>query len=317
MSITHTNWKFLGSAWLLSLAACSSTDFNDVGSIDGGGSSGSNSGGAPSSTGGGGAASVAGGGAASVAGGAGTVDSPALCNGSDSLRFAVQSGGGNLSGIPSLVIETGFEFLLIDGQCRYYAMTAPDHEIRTGTLVAADAQSLSDDFLLGHWQGLEHSGFGCPDAGTQSFAFGRDRAESSCATTPLTTALGSWLDRLYDAGSPVTGVVRYGVIEASDQAWPNNNLQSALVYPFKDPAPIATPPFVDMKPQLASGADATTLRELRATYQDGPMPVPAPSYSIPVKVESVESEPKYYDLVIRDTVPFETNGVLSVDDFIE
>jgi hypothetical protein len=240
-----------------------------------------------------------------------------LCNGSDSLRFAAHEGGGNASGIPSLVLETAFDFLLIDGHCRYYAMTSPDEEIRTGVLPLADAKSLSGDFLLGHWQGLEHLGFGCPDAGTSAFAFAQDRAESSCTTTPLTRALAVWLGRLYDAGSPVDGEVRYGVVEASNEAWPESSPQAALPYPFKDPAPIATEPFVEMKPQLASGADAATLRELRTTYQSGPQPVQGPMYGIPVKIERENEPPKYYNLVLRDTVPFETNGVLAIADFIE
>jgi len=337
MTREHVSGKFVAIAGLLCSVACSSPNFNDVGSLNGGGTSGSSSGGAAGSTGGNstggnstggnstggnstGGNSTGGNGGSSVTAGASggsAADSPILCDGKDALRFAVQSGGGNVSGIPSLVLETGFSFLLIDGRCRYYAMTAPDQEIRTGTLTATDAQNLSVDFLLGRWQGLEHSGFGCPDAGTQSFAFGHDRAESSCTTTPLTTALEDWLARLYDAGSPVSADVRYGVIGASDQAWPQNNPQSALAYPFEDPAPIVTEPFSKMKPQLASGADATTLRELRASYQSGPKPVPAPSYSIPVKVEATGAEPMYYDLVIRDTVPFETDGVLAIDDFIE
>jgi len=318
MSSEQIGGKLLAITGLLALSACSGMDFHDVGTVNGGGNAGSSSGGAPSSTGGDGGASLTGGtsGAAAVAG-AGPVDSPVLCNGSDSLRFAVQSGGGNVSGIPTLALETGFEFLLIDGHCRYYAMTAPDQEIRTGVLTAADAKSLSGDFLLGHWQGLEHSGFGCPDAGTQTFAFGRDRAESSCTTTPLTSALTLWFERLYDAGSPVSGEVRYGVVEPSNEAWPESNPQLALAYPFKDPAPIATEPFVEMKPQIASGADAATLRALWTTYQSGTQPVPAPLYSIPVKVEGAGDAPSYYDLVLRDTVPFETNGVLAIDDFIE
>jgi hypothetical protein len=327
MSSARIGGNLLAITGLFALSACSGTGFYDVGALNGGGNSGTSFGGAPNATDGGAGAPVNGGasamaGAAGVAGtagaaGTGPVEAPVLCNGRDSLRFAAQSAGGNVTGIPSLVLETGFTLLLIDGRCRYYAMTAPDQEVRTGVLAATDAQSLSSDFLLGHWQGLERAGFGCPDAGSQAFAFAEDRAESSCTTTPLTSALALWLERLYDAGSKVSGAVRYGVVEASDSAWPDKSQQSALTYPFKDPAPIATDPFVEMKVQVASGADAETLRELRAAYQSSTKPVPAPSYGIPVKVEGPDEAFTYYNLVIRDTVPFEIDGVLAIEDFIE
>jgi len=169
MTREHVSGKFVAIAGLLCSVACSSPNFNDVGSLNGGGTSGSSSGGAAGSTGGNstggnstggnstggnstGGNSTGGNGGSSVTAGASggsAADSPILCDGKDALRFAVQSGGGNVSGIPSLVLETGFSFLLIDGRCRYYAMTAPDQEIRTGTLTATDAQNLSVDFLLG------------------------------------------------------------------------------------------------------------------------------------------------------------------------
>jgi hypothetical protein len=304
---------------LCALSACAGTDFYDVGLIDEDGTSGSSFGGAPSSTGGGAGESVSGMGNATGLAGAGPVATPVLCNGSDSLRFAAQSSGGNVTGIPTLVLETGFEFLLIDGGCRYYAMTEANREIRTGVLTAADAKSLSNDFLLGHWQELVDVGLGCPDAGSEVFAYGQERARSSCTSTPLTRAFTLWLERLYDAGSKVGGEVRYGVLESSNFSWPQSSPQLALPYPFKDPAPIATDPFLEMNVQLASGADAATLRELRAAYHSGTKPVPDPSYSIPVKVEGANASnaPTYYSLVMRDTVPFETNGVLAIDDFIE
>jgi len=327
MSSERTSVRLLCAiSGIFALSACSDAGFHDVGALNGGGNSGAGFAGGPSSTGGDAGASVAGGGAsASVAGGgaggsagvagAPPVVSPVLCNGRDALRFAAMIGGGNLTGIPSIVIETGFQYLLIDGHCRYYAMTAPGEEVRSGVLTAADAKTLSDDFLLGNWQALD-PGPGCPDAGIDVFAFGRERSHSSCTTTPLTSAFAVWLERLYDSGSPVSGEVRYGVVIPSHEQWPEHP-EAALTYPFKDPAPIATEPFVAMQPQMASGAEAATLRALRATYQSGPKAVLAPQYAVPVKVESADAAPTYYNLVMRDTVPFETNNYLSLDDVIE
>jgi hypothetical protein len=119
-----------------------------------------------------------------------------LCDGSTALRFAMNNGGGNLSGLPPFLSELGWSLLLIDGQCHYYAMTAPDREIRTGTLSEVDAQSFSQELSLGAWQGLPVPR-GCPDAGVQTFAFGPDQTSVSCESTPLSQASDRWLQRLF------------------------------------------------------------------------------------------------------------------------
>ena len=241
-----------------------------------------------------------------------------LCDGSTALRFAMQSGGGNLSGLPAFLSEVGFRLLFIDGQCRYYAMTAPDHEIRTGVLSEADAQSFSDELSLGAWQGLSASS-GCFDGGQQTFAFGPDRASVSCASTPLTQASDRWLDRLYDAGTPVDGPVRYWLTEASNERWPESNPEAALPYPLSGPLGSVGEPFGPAHAQVSSNAaDAAALRALRAQYQAAtPQISVPPQYSIPIVFSPSESEAKYYDLSLRDTLPFEVDGALAVGTFIE
>jgi len=42
-----------------------------------------------------------------------------------------------------------------------------------------------------------------------------------------------------------------------------------------------------------------------------------PQYSIPIVFNPSESEAKYYDLSLRDTLPFEVDGALAVGTFIE
>jgi hypothetical protein len=240
-----------------------------------------------------------------------------LCDGSTALRFAAHSGGGNLSGLPPFLSELGWSLLLIDGQCRYYAMTAPDREIRTGTLNDADALSFSQELSLGAWQGLPQSR-GCPDASVQSYAFGADRTSVSCESTPLSQAHDAWLERLYDAGSPVDGPVRYWVIEPSNEQWPDSNPAIALPYPLAG-APAATSrPFEPGNPLVASDpGDAAKLRALRAEYQATPPATLGPQYSIPVVLGTPERSSVYYDLSLRDTVPFEIDGALAIEAFLE
>ena len=240
-----------------------------------------------------------------------------LCDGSTALRFAMNSGGGNLSGLPPFLAELGWSLLLIDGQCRYYAMTAPDREIRSGTLSEIDAQSLSEELSLGAWQGLPLSR-GCPDAGVQTFAFGPDRTSVSCESTSLSKASDVWLKRLYEAGSPVDGPIRYWLMEASNEQWPESHPDAALPYPFPGPLGAISAPYRPASAMVTSNvADAATLRALRAEYQAAPPFSPAPLYSIPIVFNASESKSEYYDLSLRDTVPFELDGTLAIDAFIE
>jgi hypothetical protein len=67
----------------------------------------------------------------------------------------------------------------------------------------------------------------------------------------------------------------------------------------------------------SNAADAAGLRALRAQYQAMPPLSVPPRYSIPIVFGPSESEPKYYDLSLRDTLPFEVDGALAVDAFIE
>ena len=234
-----------------------------------------------------------------------------LCDGSSALRFAADSGGGNLSGLPPFLSEIGWSLLLIDGECHYYAMTAPVREIRTGTLSEADAQSFSEELSLGAWQVRPESG-GCADAGVQSFAFGPDRTSISCESTPLSQASDAWLERLYEGGSPVDGPIRYWVTEPSNEQWPESNPDAALPYPLSEAPAAISDPFERGTPLVAADADAAKLRALRAEYQATPQGPLLPPYSIPVVRSAV-----YYDLSLRDTVPFEVDGALAIDAFIQ
>ncbi|MEI9937471.1 MAG: hypothetical protein WDO69_09635 [Pseudomonadota bacterium] len=240
-----------------------------------------------------------------------------LCDGSTALRFAANSGGGNLSGLPPFLSELGWSLLLIDGQCRYYAMAAPDREIRTGTLSEADAQGFSQDLSLGAWQGLAESR-GCSDASAQTFAFGPDRTSVSCESTPLSQASDAWLERLYEGGSPVGGPIRYWVIEPSNERWPESNPDDALPYPLSEAPAAISGPFEPGTPLVATNPDdAAKLRALRTDYQATTPSPSAPQYSIPVVLSTSEPSSAYYDLSLRDTLPFEVDGALAIDAFIQ
>ncbi|HYQ01153.1 MAG TPA: hypothetical protein VER96_20925 [Polyangiaceae bacterium] len=240
-----------------------------------------------------------------------------LCDGSSALRFAATSGGGNLGGLPPYLAEVGWSLLLIDGQCRYYAMTAPDHEIRTGVLNDTDAQSFSDELSLGAWPAPSPTDT-CFDASTQTYAFGADRTSVTCESTPLSQASDAWLERLYQAGTPVNGPVRSWLTEPSNEHWPASNPDLALPYPFAELQSAVSDPFgVSHVAVISNAADAAALRALRAEYQTKPASAFVAPYSIPVVFSPSETESKYYDLTLRDTLPFEVDGALAIDAFIQ
>jgi len=67
----------------------------------------------------------------------------------------------------------------------------------------------------------------------------------------------------------------------------------------------------------ANATEAATLRALRAEYQAKPTFALAPQYSIPIVFSPSETESTYYDLSLRDTLPFEVDGALAIDAFIQ
>jgi len=64
----------------------------------------------------------------------------------------------------------------------------------------------------------------------------------------------------------------------------------------------------------ASARSSTTTHPTQAATPQISVP---PQYSIPIVFNPSESEAKYYDLSLRDTLPFEVDGALAVGTFIE
>jgi hypothetical protein len=65
-----------------------------------------------------------------------------LCDGSDEVRLVMGSGGGFVDDSYEFVTPDG-EYVLIDGQCRYYVVGADPSRIPSGTLDAAQADALA------------------------------------------------------------------------------------------------------------------------------------------------------------------------------
>ncbi len=245
------------------------------------------------------------------------VESEPLCDGSSSLRFAATSGGGNVGGVPRVVQEVGWAFLLIDGECRYWTMTEPDEPIRTGTLDATQAADFSSAFRLGHWSANDTKTGGCFDAGSTSLRFGETRVTVSCVATDLTQAYSDWLATLYDAGTRASGDVRYTVTDASEEAWVvGNTTDIASAWPLTDAPSVLLERGEDenAEPAVASQDEAEALRAARDAYAAREAST-GPWLRIPMALEVAGAAPQYFDVAMRDVTPFERDGELSLDDF--
>lgn len=260
------------------------------------------------------------GGTSAAGGGDGaTTASVVLCDGSSALRFAGVSGGGNETGMPRVATELGWSFILVDGHCQVWSMTRPDGAVRTGMLDSAKAAAFVQDFRLGQWGGSISQGGGCSDAGTLGLRFGEQRASASCTTTWLTTAYDDWLRSLYESASDVVGPVRYSLTDAGGDGWVMGNTALASTWPLStDPAAliVSVADEGQAEPRIATENDADALRGARKTYlphADGPL---GPWLRIPIS-SSQGSAPRYFNLAMRDIVPFENNGRMDTDGFFQ
>lgn len=263
-------------------------------------------------------------GGASSAGAAGEAGAPSsqpstLCDGEDHLRFAATAAAGNETGVPAVTQEAGYSYLLIDGYCRYWVMDAWEHETRSGTLTDEQAAQFTADLRPDTWERQTSTPQECLDGGTTSLRFVDAELRFHCGDEHnVLPALTKWEEELYDSGTALDGDVRYSVhLGGATSGWPRSDYaDDAATWPLAgDPATVSSESPEGAIPQTATGEDAALLRQLRANYLRAPMPVPeAPWLSIPVLFEGGDST-AYYDVAVRDVVPFELDGRLDPDAF--
>jgi hypothetical protein len=90
-----------------------------------------------------------------------------LCDGSDEVRLVMGSGGGMVEDTYNFLTPDG-EYVLIDGQCRYYVVGPDPSRIPSGTLDAAEAEALAAGV---GWENFPTwtpyiDAESCPDAGS-------------------------------------------------------------------------------------------------------------------------------------------------------
>lgn len=152
-----------------------------------------------------------------------------LCDGSNELRLHYYlTGGGTVAPGEMVLVENGYEWLTVDGNCRYYAFQSGEpyrkwNDIRTGTLSEAEAKELVADLNYDKAEGQA----GAPNE--QSIPNGSNRvlltpnARLSCGTEcgdassqNVVESAQQWTQRLHEGGTPVEDKLRASVIRIPD-----------------------------------------------------------------------------------------------------
>ncbi|HEY6507614.1 MAG TPA: hypothetical protein VIY56_06350 [Vicinamibacterales bacterium] len=242
-----------------------------------------------------------------------------LCNGDPSVRLAFQTvGGGTTLPGSQVTYENGFRYLVVTGDCRYWAMKDDDSDVREGHLSSAQAEEIVNDWRLSTWTSLDsHYGHGVPDASVYVLSFEGTHITVSPSFSDAAEP-GQWLGvegqatlkSAYDAGTAVAGPVRFVLVEGA--TW-SSSVQG-LDWPLTvDPASLAltyaqASSYVTGTSQVALASDAEALRQLRRDFlgagrgglTGGYIPVLGPTGA-------------QYQLFVRDSIPIEDeHGLLAI-----
>jgi hypothetical protein len=250
-----------------------------------------------------------------------------ICNGANAIRLVYRfvGGGTELPG-KRVLSENGYEFLLIDGRCRYWALKDQYSDVRQGELSASDAAALEHDLNLPAWTGLQGDYTVNLCDGTAPwlrFAETRirihaacDRSDNAARVIWLQDVVRHRLALLYERAQPFAGPIRLVLVsEANDVTWPPLVEQAKTSWPARqDPASwaltlSAAENYVAGSSRLVEGPDAALLREAKRRFYEGG----GIAYSggfVPV----IGPRGERYQLYLRDSIPLEdSSGLLHVD----
>lgn len=233
---------------------------------------------------------------------------------SDSRVLTMQLvGGGQIYPGSGVLSENGFQFLVVDDQCRFWVQTEAFGEVRSGALDEAQEDELSRRLDLGVFS--ERTGqyvIGANDASTRLVRFrGEEVSLTGSGFFPedtyaakLDTASAEALPWVASLGTAANGSVRYQLVQeagtpaeapfASAAVWPFPNAASASITQAQ--ATSETPPASKL---VTAPADAEALRGLARAYRAGENGSKGYPFLPVVSGESC------FSLFVRDTVPFE------------
>lgn len=265
------------------------------------------------------ASGVAGSGATGGLGGA-SAGTPMLCTPGDSSRelvFIYLYGDGNeqLPGLGSTVMmENGRSYFLVDRGCRYwdyigYRLKYRWGDVFSGVLSSDQAQALASDLRLGDWG--DTNGW-YEEKGGSVLIWWAGQVEPFqdepryTDTRWIQQVVGNLGQDLEISGSLWSGNVRYALadaqvdnlvqrasfVEGPTAVWPLSVAPEDVALSSHDRYP--------WKSRLATGDDATRLRDLRNQGLEGVIAVDTRDF-IPI----VQPDGTAYALYVRDSIPLE------------
>ena len=216
----------------------------------------------------------------------GEVPIATICDGSSGLRLSFRNiGGGQVLPGSQVLSENGFNFLLVDGTCHFWARPDQWSDVREGDLTVEQADRLSGALRLAQWSELqgEYVDDLC-DGPTREYRFdgAKIAVYASCgggknseSVDSLLTASVLQLAMVYEAGAPVDGPVRLVLVaEAADQFWPMWWVENAARWTGSgDPRAIAltysqASSYEPGSSVLVMPPEADTLRSSRRSFAD-------------------------------------------------
>jgi hypothetical protein len=247
-----------------------------------------------------------------------------ICDGAAEVRlvFMMASGGADIIGM-RVTRENGIQYLLIDGQCRYWALSDPILDVRTGTLSSEQATALANELRIWEWERLQGQYVhGYCDGPNWFFRLGRSRIviPSACGARDtagpvqwLESAIAGQLGSIYASGSPFNGSVRFLLVRTPDEVpWGDLIMDRAANWPLaEDPASVALSYAEAAAYQVGTSRslgppDAELLRTLRRNFVAS-AGVPYTGGYVPV----LGPLSQRYELFVRDSIPLEdSQGLL-------
>ena len=242
-----------------------------------------------------------------------------ICDGSADIRLAIRiAGGGPGSAGMTMLSENGFRLLLIDGACDAWILNGHNDPLRILSVSRAREQQLIAALRLGHWGEIStFPGGGCADAPAIAYRFADERISGPvCGLAndhPLHTlneAFAQQVQELYAAGTPVSGKVRYLLIEDNGEA--RLDARRPFIWQLNIPAdavPLSKEEATFYRggnSQQATGTDAERLRGIRTTTANGTLP-----NGTTLDFTTIAGpDNTLYLLYIRDALPFEDDSGL-------
>ena len=250
-----------------------------------------------------------------------------LCDGEPSTRFSFRNTGGGLTLPGSQVLsENGFNFLIVNGQCHFWASPDTHGDAHEGDLSADQARELTNSLRLSDWSSLKGDYFDdlC-DGPTREYRFAGQNitVHANCGggknSQPVDWLLNQssgQLHAVYDSGTPVTGPVRFVLMTEQDGVvWSIAVTNAAARWPLSDdPSVSAVTSDQASNYQIGSSRsvqppDADALRTARRSFVDAGLLQFSGGF-VPV----LGPQDEKYELFIRDSISLEdTNGLLHLD----